>query len=382
MLNEDVFGVIELAAFKPFEKFEVEFLQKVGESIASSISNLKVNERTKELLAQSLQQSEEMRSQEEEMRQNFEELSATQEEMHRILHEAQQKELYLNELINASNDSIFTLDNNYQLLSWNKTLEVMLQASGVKVFKGFPLLSLFPNEKQKEEQVALYNRALQGESFEITTEYTADGITSHYRNGLSPLKNDKGEIFGIVSFSKDVTEMVVAQQKAEKLTLEANQQIEELRAQEEEIRQNMEELSSTQEEMHQVLQDVQEKEAYMRNFINASSDTILAVDANLRISMFNKAFEDFAEKTFKRKVEKGVNVEVFLSKENLDKQLEVYRNVLKNGETFELIKKYGDQTLDIKYSPIRDDNNKIIGVSLFTKDVSELEKLRTLVHAN
>ena len=120
----------------------------------------------------------------------------------------------------------------------------------------------------------------------------------------------------------------------------------------------------------------------MRNFINASSDTILAVDANLRISMFNKAFEDFAEKTFKRKVEKGVNVEVFLSKENLDKQLEVYRNVLKNGETFELIKKYGDQTLDIKYSPIRDDNNKIIGVSLFTKDVSELEKLRTLVHAN
>lgn len=90
MLNEEVFGVIELASFKPFEQYQIDFLKKVGENTAATISNLKINERTKLLLEESQQQSEEMRSQEEEMRQNMEELSATQEEMARRQQEVEE----------------------------------------------------------------------------------------------------------------------------------------------------------------------------------------------------------------------------------------------------------------------------------------------------
>jgi len=90
MLNDEVFGVIELATFKPFEQYQIDFLRKVGENTASTISNLKINERTRLLLEESQQQSEEMRSQEEEMRQNMEELSATQEEMARRQQEVEE----------------------------------------------------------------------------------------------------------------------------------------------------------------------------------------------------------------------------------------------------------------------------------------------------
>jgi GAF domain-containing protein len=83
IVNEKIYGVMELAAFAVFEKYKVEFLEKIGETLASAISNLKVNEKTKNLLALSMQQTEEMRAQEEEMRQNMEELTATQEEMQR-----------------------------------------------------------------------------------------------------------------------------------------------------------------------------------------------------------------------------------------------------------------------------------------------------------
>lgn len=83
MINEKVEGVIELASFKKFEDFEIQFVEKLAESIASSIIGVKVNERTKVLLGISQQQTEEMRAQEEEMRQNMEELQATQEEMFR-----------------------------------------------------------------------------------------------------------------------------------------------------------------------------------------------------------------------------------------------------------------------------------------------------------
>jgi GAF domain-containing protein len=82
-VNEDILGVIELASFNEFNDFEIRFIETIGENIASTIQGLKVNTRTKELLAASQQQTEEMRSQEEEMRQNMEELHATQEEMQR-----------------------------------------------------------------------------------------------------------------------------------------------------------------------------------------------------------------------------------------------------------------------------------------------------------
>jgi putative methionine-R-sulfoxide reductase with GAF domain/HAMP domain-containing protein len=82
-VNEQVFGVVEVASFAVFQDFEIDFVKKIAESIASTISSVKVNARTQRLLEESQQMTEQMRAQEEEMRQNMEELQATQEEMAR-----------------------------------------------------------------------------------------------------------------------------------------------------------------------------------------------------------------------------------------------------------------------------------------------------------
>jgi len=81
--NEQVVGVMELASFHIFKQFQIEFIKKLLESLASTLISAHVSERTKLLLAESQQRAEELRAQEEEMRQNMEEFSATQEEMHR-----------------------------------------------------------------------------------------------------------------------------------------------------------------------------------------------------------------------------------------------------------------------------------------------------------
>ena len=83
IINEQFFGVIELASFRKIEDHEVKFIEKTAENIASTISVAQITANTAKLLDQHKEQAEMMSAQEEEMRQNMEELQATQEESSR-----------------------------------------------------------------------------------------------------------------------------------------------------------------------------------------------------------------------------------------------------------------------------------------------------------
>jgi GAF domain-containing protein len=82
-VDKEAYGIIELASFRPFEQHEIEFVEKLGESIAATLASVRAAQKNKQLIEQFQQQTEEMRAQEEEMRQNMEELQATQEEVAR-----------------------------------------------------------------------------------------------------------------------------------------------------------------------------------------------------------------------------------------------------------------------------------------------------------
>lgn len=82
-VDKDVYGIVELASFREYQPHEIAFVEKLGESIASTLASVRAAEKNKQLIEQFQQQTEEMKAQEEEMRQNMEELQATQEEISR-----------------------------------------------------------------------------------------------------------------------------------------------------------------------------------------------------------------------------------------------------------------------------------------------------------
>jgi PAS domain S-box-containing protein len=81
--NEEVYGVLEFAGFKKFDPSQVKFVQELSLILARTIFNIKVNERTRRLLAESQAMSNELKEKQEVLRQNAEEMQATQEELQR-----------------------------------------------------------------------------------------------------------------------------------------------------------------------------------------------------------------------------------------------------------------------------------------------------------
>lgn len=140
IVNEEIYGVLEIASFKLFEAHQIDFIEKVAESIASTISSVKINIRTSMLLHQSQEQAEEMKAQEEEMRQNMEEMHATQEEMARKDHELNTQSEAINNLM-----SMMEYDTSGIILRVNKNFESYYGYSETEII-GKHISILFDNK--------------------------------------------------------------------------------------------------------------------------------------------------------------------------------------------------------------------------------------------
>lgn len=79
-LEEQVLGVIEIASFNELKKFEIQLVERIAESIASTLSTTKINTTTAELLEKSRVKEQEMKEYDTELRRSIGKMRVDQRE--------------------------------------------------------------------------------------------------------------------------------------------------------------------------------------------------------------------------------------------------------------------------------------------------------------
>ncbi len=334
LFNTELFGILELASFRELKNFEIEFVQKLAEILASTISRVKTNEQTQKLLKESQKLTEEMRAQEEEMRQNFEEMNATQEEM-------EQREVERIGIFSAINNTLATVEFNMEgkIINANeKFLQMMkysLEEIENKTDRMFADLSNEPIEFYNEFWTELRSgKPQKGDFKRMTKEGREIWINASYTPAL-----DKDHIpYKVIELAQDITEK-------KKTELETQRQAEELRLQGEKLKSYTSELEDIKQNLSEKLneasnglllkiKDIESEKAKNIAVLEGCVDGVICFSQEGIIEYFNNAAEEIWGFEREKILGKSISTVIPISLEQKDNNLTAYYQ--NNGSTKEI----------------------------------------------
>lgn len=219
--DEKLQGVLEFASIKSsFATREIRFLEEVGEMIARTLFNLRVNEQTESLLREAQLMTRELRENEEQLRQNAEEMQVTHEELERS---NAQLEAKIQETENAQKRLHSLLENASEVITiYSRDQEISYISPSVTKILGYTPTEMMDGKDHERltqqglsEFKRMFNELLDQPHVPVVIQYIfmkKDGVkVSMEVTGRNLL--DDPAIQGIIVNSRDITERLRAEKE-------------------------------------------------------------------------------------------------------------------------------------------------------------------------
>jgi PAS domain S-box-containing protein len=136
-------------------------------------------------------------------------------------------------------------------------------------------------------------------------------------------------------------------------------------------------LETDEQRIHEYQNDLKHANARLLSIIDGSPDLIAAVDTDYRYLAFNSAFAREFEKIFGKNIHQGMSLFEALAHlpEEMENSIALWTRAL-DGESFSLSSEFGSARLqrnpyELSFSPIHDDNGRIIGAVHILRDITE-----------
>lgn len=202
-LNEKIYGVIELASFNTFDKYIIDFVEKIGESIAATVASIKISIKTVKLLEESKIKSEELASQEEEMRQNMEELQATQEE-------AARRTAEMESLINALNTSSYIIEYDItgKVISVNNAYVTLTNQRADQIIGSHHSDNMLLDELQMRDYSIFWEDLRSGHVRKETSKVSIGNKVFTFIETYSPIFNENQQVVKILKIAHNITDFI------------------------------------------------------------------------------------------------------------------------------------------------------------------------------
>ena len=346
-IEEEIFGIIELASLRGLEEHELDFVDQLADSIASTLQSVKTNEKTASLLQQSQEQAEQLLRNEQEMKTNLDKLEKAQEESHK-------KELEITGILHAMNESSlvaeFNLNGRFTLVN-DKFLELMESPREMVLGKHHHEFSMA--DKYAPEYRNFWEALKKGESIFREEQFNMfSGKKVWLQQTFTPIKNSEGKTYKILHIAVDITRTKQQQENLEKQAAEI-------------VRQNLE----------------------MESLNEAVNSAIIKceLDQDGIILNTNRNFEEISG--LNRKEFLGRNYRLFLKEFEKEQFEKIWQEVLK-GKRYEgatrRTKPTGEEVWMMStFSPVKDEDGVIYKIYFLALDITEKKlKYQLLEEAN
>jgi len=375
-LDERIFGVIEIASFREFDEYEIQFVEKLGENIASTLATAKMNVRTQQLLVESRKQSEALAIKEEQMRRNLSELQKAQEE-------SAKRQAEMSGVVAALDASFLVSELNLEgrIIEMNKSFLDMLGITKKDARNKFQSDFIILEEEQKE----LYDNFWQNIDFHRdgvkiqSKRISKTGEEFWLSETFTPISDNNGEPYKILNIAVDISQNKRQEFEIQQLLEDSRKKAKKLAKQEKLNTYNVEKLAKTQAESAR-------KEAELKSILDAIDSTALRGEyaSDGTIISINENYLNAMGYSLDEMI--GKNNKLFVPPEEQLAFEKAWESV-NTGNVFKGIVKRRTKTgaiiwLLMSYTPIMDKTGTLAKILFLANDITSQKESEKLLQEN